>query len=223
MKADQELHREIIAHLESDASIRDEDIAVSVKGGVATLAGTVDDYVQRWAAERALEHVAGVRAIVNDLVVKVPDTHARSDVEIAHAALNALRWDVQVPDHQITLKVADGWIMLEGEVEWNYQRDAASRAIRYLMGVKGVSNMLTLRNVASAADVKRRITEMLKRQAEIDAGQVTVEVSGHAVILRGAVRSLNEKRDAERAVWNIPGIVRVENDILVSPPLGAAV
>lgn len=223
MKTDQELNRDVIAQLELDASIRDEDIAVRVKDGVATLAGTVDDYAQRWAAERALEHVHGVRAIVNDLVVKVPDHHARSDAEIAHAALNALRWDVQVPDPQITVKVADGWIMLEGELEWNYQRDAAGRAVRYLTGVKGVSNMLRLRKVASADDVKRRISEMLTRQAEIDSGQIAVQVSGHTVILRGAVRSLNEKRDAARAVWNIPGITKVENDIRVSPPIGAAV
>jgi osmotically-inducible protein OsmY len=223
MKPDHELHRDIVAELNLDPSIRDEDIAVAVKDGVATLAGTVDDYAQRWAAERAVEQVQGVRAIVNDLAVKLPGDNARSDSEIAHAALNALRWDVQVPDHRITVKVTDGWIMLEGEVEWNYQRDAASRAVRYLTGVKGVSNMLQLRKVASAADVKHRITDMLRRQAEIDAGQITVEVSGHTVILRGAVRSLNEKRDAERAAWNVPGVTRVENDLLVSPPLGAAV
>jgi osmotically-inducible protein OsmY len=224
MKTDRELNRDVLAQLDLDASIRNEDIAVRVKDGVATLAGTVDDYAQRWAAERALEHVPGVRAIVNNLVVKVPDEHTRySDAEIAHAALNALRWDIQVPDQRITVKVADGWIMLEGEVEWNYQRDAAGRGVRDLTGVKGVSNMLRLREVAFADDVKRRITEMLKRQAEIDAGQITVQVSGHTIVLRGAVRSLNEKRDAERAVWNIPGITTVENDLRVSPPIGAAV
>jgi osmotically-inducible protein OsmY len=223
MTPDLELHRHITAQLDLDPSVRDEDIAVRVKDGVATLAGTVDDYAQRWAAERAVEQVHGVRAIVNDLAVEIRPEQARSDSDIAHAAVNALRWDVQIPDHQITVKVSDGWIMLEGEVEWNYQRDAASRVVRYLTGVKGVSNMLKLRNVASAGDVKQRITEMLKRQAEIDAGQITVEVNGHTIILRGAVRSLNEKRDAERAAWNIPGMTRVENDLLVSPPLGAAV
>jgi len=223
MKLDHELNRDIVAQLDLDPSIRNEDIAVAVKDGVATLAGTVDDYAQRWAAERAVEHVHGVRAIVNDLAVKIPGGHARLDSEIAHAAVNALRWDVQVPDQQITVKVADGWIMLEGEVEWNYQRDAASRAVRYLTGVKGVSNMLQLRKVASADDVKRHITEMLRRQAEIDAGQITVAVSGHTITLRGAVRSLNEKRDAERAAWNMPGITTVENDLLVAAPLGAAV
>jgi osmotically-inducible protein OsmY len=223
MKPDHELHRDIMAQLNLEPSIRDEDIAVRVKDGVVTLAGTIDDYAQRWAAEQAVEQVHGVRAIVNELAVKLPGEHTRSDSEIAHAALNALRWDVQVPDQQITVKVADGWIMLEGEVEWNYQRDAASRAVRYLTGVRGVSNMLRLRKVASAEDVKQRIAEMLTRQAEIDAGQITVELSGHTVLLRGAVRSLNEKRDAERAVWNVPGVTRVENELLVSPTIGAGV
>ena len=223
MKPDHELHREIAARLDSDPSIRGEDIAVKVSDGVATLEGTVEDYAQRCAAEQAVERVAGVRAIVNELVVKVRGEHAHSDSEIAHAALNALRWDVQVPDEQITVKVVDGWVSLEGEVAWNYQRDAASRAVRYLAGVRGVSNMLRLRSVPPAADVRHRIAETLRRQAETDAGQIAVEVSGHSIVLRGAVRSLAEKRDAEQAAWNVPGVTKVQNDLLVNPPVAAGV
>jgi osmotically-inducible protein OsmY len=221
MRTDNELRTDVVAELRWDPSIRDEDIATAIKEGVVTLAGTVDTYAQRYAAERAVARVNGVKAIVNDLAVKLPGAMERSDPDLAHAAVNALRWNIQVPDERIQVKVANGWVTLEGEVDRYFQKEAAERAVRYLTGVKGVSNLITLRAMPTPADIKQRIRASIKRQAEIDADQITVETSGSRVTLRGAVRSIAERRDAERAAWNAPGVTRVENDISISPPMAA--
>jgi osmotically-inducible protein OsmY len=221
MRTDSELRIDVVAELNWDPSIRDEDIATAVKEGVVTLAGTVETYAQRYAAERAVGRVNGVKAIVNDLAVKLPGAMERSDPDLAHAAVNALRWNVQVPDERIQVKVANGWLTLEGEVDRYFQKEAAERAVRYLAGVKGVSNLIALRAMPAPADIKQRIRASIKRQAEIDADQITVETSGSRATLRGTVRSVAERRDAERAAWNAPGVTSVENDIHVSPAVAA--
>jgi osmotically-inducible protein OsmY len=163
--------------------------------------------------------VKGVRAIVNDLKVKLPGANERSDSDIAHAAINALKWDIEVPDEQIRVKVASGWITLQGEVEWQYQRSAAERAVRTLIGVRGVSNAISLRLSPTRADVKQHIVDTLKRQAAIDAEHVTVEVIDHTAGLRGTVRSFAEKNDAERAAWQTPGVTKVENNLMIAVPM----
>jgi len=219
MRTDSELRIDVISELNWDPSIRDEDIATAVKDGVVTLAGTVDTYAQRYAAERAVERVLGTKAIVNDLTVKLPGALERSDADIAHAAVNALRWHIEVPDERIQVKVANGWITLEGEVDRYFQKEAAERAVRFLMGVKGVANLIVLRATPTPADIKQRIRAGIKRHAELDAEQIMVETSGSRVTLRGTVRSVVERRDAERAVWNAPGVTRVDNDIRVSAPV----
>ena len=221
MRTDSELRTDIIAELTWDPSIRNEDIATAVKDGVVTLAGTVDTYAQRYAAERAVERVNGVRAIVNDLTVKLPGAMQRSDADLAHAAVNALRWNTQVPDERIQVKVSNGWLTLEGEVDRYYQRHAAEGAVRYLQGVKGVTSRITLRAAPTPGDIKQRIRDSIKRQAEIDADHISVETSASRVTLRGTVRSIAERRDAERAAWNAPGVTSVENDINVAPPVPA--
>jgi len=216
MRNDNELRTDVLAELNWDPSIRDEDIAIAVKDGVVTLAGTVDTYAQRFAAERAVERVKGVRALASDLEVKLPGAMVRSDADLAHAAINALRWNIQVPDQRLQVKVANGWLTLEGEVDRYYEKEAAERAVRYLMGVKGVSNLISLRAAPAPADIKQRIRSSLKRQAEVDADEITVEATGSRVTLHGNVRSVAERRDAERAAWNAPGVTRVDNDITVS-------
>lgn len=221
MRTDSELRIDVTSELNWDPSIRNEDIAIAVKEGVVTLAGTIDTYAQRYAAERAVERVNGVKAIVNDLTVKLPGALERSDADIAHAAVNALRWHIEVPDERIQVKVTNGWITLEGEVDLYFQKEAAERAVRFLTGVKGVANLITLRATPTPADIKQRIRSGIKRHAELDAEQITVETSGSRVTLRGTVRSVVERRDAERAVWNAPGVQRVDNDIRVSAPVMA--
>jgi len=222
MKTDFELRSDVLSELLWDPSIRNEDIAIAVKDGVVTLAGTVDSYAQLYAAERAIERVKGARAIVNDLIVKLPGAHVRSDADIAHAAIAALHWDVQVPEDQIRVKVSNGWITLEGEVALHYERQAAERTVRFLMGVRGVSNRITLRNVPAPDDLKHAIADSLKRQAELDSEGITVETSGSHVTLRGTARSMVERRDAERAVWNAPGVTGVENELIVTPSVPVA-
>jgi osmotically-inducible protein OsmY len=170
-----------------------EDIATAVKDGVVTLAGTVDTYAQRYAAERAIERVKGVKAIVNDLTVKLPGSMERSDADIAHAAVNALQWDIQVPDERIHLKVTNGWLTLEGEVDRYFQKEAAERAVGYLMGVKGVSSLITVRPMPTPADVKQHIRASLQRRAELEADQISVETAGPGHLARH-VRSMAERR-----------------------------
>jgi osmotically-inducible protein OsmY len=222
MRLDSELQRDVAAELNWDASIRNEDIAVAVKEGTVTLAGTVDSYAQWYAAGRAAERVKGARAIVNDLKVLVPSAKERSDPDIAHAALNALKWDSEVPDEQLKLKVVNGWVTLQGEVEWQYQRSAAERVVRGLTGVRGVTNAIAVRRTPAPADVKQRIRDMLKRQAEFDAENVVVDIVGHTAKLRGKVRSFAEKRDAERAAWQTPGVTIVENNLTIEMPAAVA-
>lgn len=217
MRTDRDVQAAVQAELQWDASIRDEDIAVSVRGGVVTIAGTVDSYAQRYGAERAAMRVKGARAVANELTVKLPNGLERSDSELAHAAVDALRWTVQVPADKVQIKVANGRILLKGEVDYYFQREAAEKAIRNLIGVKGVTNMITLKFRPAPGDIKRRIRDTLTRHAALDADQVTVELQGNRVVLGGAVRSVAEFRDAERAAWNAPGVAAVDNLIRVAP------
>jgi osmotically-inducible protein OsmY len=217
MRSDTELHDDVLAELRWDQRLREKDIAVAVREGVVTLAGTVESYAQRYASERAVERVKGVRAIVNDLAVKLPGGAERSDADIAHAALDAMRWDIEIPHDRITVKVTDGWVTLEGEVQWYFQKDSAERAVGHLAGVKGVSNLLLVSPTPAPSNIKQRIKETFKRQAELDADHITVEAAEHKVVLKGNVESLAEKRAAERAAWNSPGVTRVDNQLRVGP------
>jgi osmotically-inducible protein OsmY len=217
MRTDSALRNDILAELNWDPAIRQEDIAIAVKNGVVTLAGTVDTYAHRYAAELAAERVTGVLAIANDLIVKLPGAMVRSDSDLAHAAVIALQCDILVPVDRIKVMVADGWLTLEGQVDEHYQRTAAERAVRHLMGVKGVVNQVLLRVVPAPADIKQRINASLIRHATLDADEIQVEVNGSVVTLRGMVASVAERRDAEAVVWKAPGVTSVKNEITVTP------
>jgi osmotically-inducible protein OsmY len=217
MRKDIEIQNDVVAELKWEPGLLDDDIAVGVRDGVVTLAGTASSYGDKMTAERVTGRVKGVQAIANDIDVKIPSTLVRSDPDIAHAALDALKWDFAVPEHLIKVKVDKGWLTLEGEVEWFYQRDAAERAVRYLLGVKGVTNLIQLRVHAAPADVKKKITDALHRSAQFDAEHITVDIAGKKAILRGTVRSYTESRDAARAARNAPGITEVENRLAVNP------
>lgn len=177
MKSDSQLRADILEELKWDPRVNDAEIGVAVKDAVVTLTGFVDSYAQQYAAERAAERVGGVRALAEDLKVKLPGSHERTDTDIAHAAAAALDWDIEVPDGIKTV-VRNGWITLEGTVEWQYQKTAAERAVRYLNGVKGMSNLITVKpKRASTFEVGQQIRNALRRNAEIDAGHITVEAS----------------------------------------------
>jgi osmotically-inducible protein OsmY len=216
MKSDTQIQKDVIDELQWDPSVRDTEIGVAAKDGIVTLSGQVDSYAEKCAAERAAQRVSGVRAIADDLTVRLPESYARSDTEIAHAAIAALDWDIQVPDESVTAKVDNGWINLSGTVEWKYQRDAAERAVRYLTGVKGVSNLIQLRPKGpSTMEVTRKIKSALHRAVERDAKRITVEAADGHVTLSGTVRSLAERQDAESAAWSAPGVTSVEDRITV--------
>lgn len=218
-RTDGDIQKDVAAELKWEPSLMDDDIAVAVRDGVVTLAGTVDSYAERWTAERVASRVKGVRAVANELEVKLPSRSERSDSDLAHAAVNALRWDVSVPDDRIKVRVEKGWVTLEGEVDYPYQREAAERDVRSLTGVKGVLDLVTVKETPAPADVKQKIRSALERGAEIDADRITVEIEGHKAILKGTVRSYAEWRDAERAARNAPGITAVENRLTVDPGL----
>jgi osmotically-inducible protein OsmY len=215
-KNDKDLQRDVVEELRFDPSISDEELAVSAKDGVVTLVGSVSTFAQKLAAERAVERVAGVKAFADDIEVKLDGRFERSDTEIAHAVLETLKWDVEVPDDAITARVENRWVMLEGTVDWPYEKDSAERAVRNLAGVRGVTNLIDIKPRVSALDVKVLIEDALRRSAEIDAKEIGVEVENGIVKLRGKVRSFAERRDAQLAAWSAPGVTRVEDELEVT-------
>jgi osmotically-inducible protein OsmY len=211
-RTDKDLHRDVVEELTWQPSIREAEIGVAVKDGVATLSGFVETYAQKRAAERAAMAVRGVRSVAEGLKVRVADWHVRSDTDIAHQAVNSLDWDVEVPRGAVKARVESGRVTLEGEVEWHFQREAAVRAIRNLAGVLEVTNLITLRQHSSATDVTLHIQAALRRSGERGAPMVEVEAHGGTVTLRGQVRSWAERRDVERAAWAAGGVTQV-NDL----------
>jgi osmotically-inducible protein OsmY len=222
-RTDTDLQKDIVAELNWEPSLRNDDVAVGVRDGVVTLAGFVDSFIDKWKAERAASKIKGVKAIANELEVKLPTTSSRPDPDIARAALNALSWNSSVPHDRIKVKVEKGWVTLEGDVDWYDQKEAAERAVRHLTGVKGVSNLIMLRARPAPSDVKQRIKEALQRGAQLDADHITVDIEGNQAILRGTVRSYAEMRDAERAARNAPGVTEVKNLLTVDPGVYAGV
>ena len=216
MRTDFDLQHDITDELKWEPSIGEREIGIAVKNGVVTLTGYVQSYAEKFAAARAAERIHGVKALANDLIVKLPTSLVRSDTEIAHAALNAMQWDIQVPDDRIKAKVENGWITLDGDVEWQYQRNAAERAVRYLTGVKGVSNHISVKpKKISTTEVSQKIKNALKRQAEVDADRISIEALDGRVTLKGTVRSFAEKEEAELAAWGAPGVTAVEDLISI--------
>ena len=221
-RSDNDIQKDVIEELRYDPSLRNDDIAATVRDGVVTLAGFVESFVDKWRAERDVSKVKGVHAIANDLQVKLPTLSQRTDPDIARAALEAFKWDVSVPDDRIQVKVENGWVTLEGDVDFYFQREAAERDVHRLTGVKGVTNLLTVKAQPAPADVRERIKEALQRGASFDAEHIQVEVKAHKAILSGTVRSYAEARDAERAALNAPGITEVENRLTIDPNVYAA-
>ena len=215
IKTDAQLQRDIIDELRWDPSVGAAEIGVAAKNGVVTLSGQVDSFAKKYAAVRAAERVAGVRAIAEELKVVLPGSFKRTDTDLAHVVASTLKWDVQVPDEKVKARVEDGWVWLEGEVDWQYQSGAAERAIRNLTGVKGVTNLLQIRKRASIPDVKQHIESALKRHAELDAKKISIEASDGRVTLKGKVRSWTERQDAELAAWSAPGVTNVDDELLV--------
>jgi len=213
INTDEEIQKDVLAELKWDAQVQPNEIGVSVKDGVVTLTGWVNSYLKRWAAEDAAHRVGGVKAVANDIEVKL--FSERTDADIAEAAIRALQWDASVPAEKIQVTVSKGWVTLKGEVNWNFEKQDAERVVRRLTGVKGVSNLITVKPSTTPSELKKRIEDALVRNAKVDANKVTVEVQGSKAILKGAVRAWVEKEEAERVAWLAPGVTSVENRITV--------
>ncbi len=209
MKTDFELQQDVSAELQWEPSVHAARIGVEVHDGVVTLAGQVDSYAEKWGAERAAQRVAGVKALATELKVQLSGARRHTDADIAQAVENVLSWSSALPPGAVRVLVEGGWVTLTGEVEWHYQRQAATASVRHLLGVTGVSENITLKPVVEPGAVRADIEAALKRSAVVDAGEIKVAVSGSDVTLSGLVHSWHERNAATHSAWGTPGVRNV--------------
>lgn len=215
MKNDAQIQTDVQNQLKWEPQLNAAEIGVAVKNGIVTLSGIVDTYSKKMTAERITKNVIGVKAVALDIQVGISPVNRKSDTEIAEACVNALRWDSSVPDDKLKVKDENATVTIEGTVEWGYQRLAAKNAIVKLTGVKGVNNMVVVKQKPSSIDIKQRIRESFITTAGHEADNIRLEVLGSKVVLRGSVKSHYEKEEAENTAWATPGVNEVENKIEV--------
>jgi len=216
-KSNTQLQTDVLQELKFEPSVDAAGIGVIAKDGIVSLTGSVKSYAEEYSAVRAAERVVGVKAVTDELKVDLPAFHVRNDEDIARAVIHALEWDVWVPRDRIKAKVADGWVTLDGEVDFKYQQNAAENAVRNLTGVRGVTNLIAIKKPAvMPSEVKANIEYALRRAAEVDAEHITVKVVDDKVILKGNVSSWAERGEAERVAWSTPGVTTVEDDLVIA-------
>lgn len=214
MKTDHEIQRDVMDELTWEPSLNATEIGVAVHNGVVTLSGYVRLYAQKMAAENAAKRVKGVKAVAEDIQVILANGKL-TDTQIAESVVKALEWNSLVPDERLHVKIDEGWVTIEGEVDWLYQKDAASEAVNCLNGVKGVSNYVRVRPKLNTLIIKENIRKALERNADLEAGRIRIDTVGSKVILRGTARSWNERKEVERAVASAPGVTEVDYQIAV--------
>jgi VCBS repeat-containing protein len=215
MKSDIQIQKDVMEELKWEPFLNASEIGVAVKNGIVTLSGLVDTYSKKIAAEKVAKRVTGVKAVAEDIQVGVSPSYRKTDAEIAEAVLNALKWHSAVQEEKIKIKVEDGSVTLEGEVQWEYQRSNAQTAIENLTGVRSVLNLIIIKPKITASDIEQKVNSAFLRSATIDAKKITAQVFGGNVTLRGKVRSFAEKEDAEKAAWSAPGVISVDSKMQV--------
>lgn len=216
MKTDLDIQQDVMAELLWEPGLRAAEIGASVKNGVVILSGIVDSYYKKVIAEKAAKKVAGVKAVAEEIQVRVPGSRHCSDLDIAEAVVNALKWNSTVDEEAISVKVEKSGVTLEGEAEWNFQKESAQKAVENLMGVTSIVNNIRVKNKVTMDDLQNKIGEAFLRSATLDADKIKIEVKGDKVTLSGTVRSFAEKKDAERTVWGSPGVMQVINNLEVN-------
>jgi osmotically-inducible protein OsmY len=214
-KSDSELKTDVLSELKYEPTVRTTDIGVLVKDGAVTLNGYATSYGEKWDAVRATRRVAGVNAIADDIEVKLSDSLKRNDGDIASAAAHQIEWSPIVPSGTVQVTVRDGWVTLDGVVDWWYQKNSAENAVEHLAGVRGVSNLITIKAQVAHGDVEKVIKSAFERSAQLDANKIEVVTEGTTVTLRGKVRNYAEKEEAERAAWGASGVSSVDNRLSV--------
>jgi len=217
MKSDSEIERDVKEELSWNPDLDATDIAVSVKDGVVALTGFTKSFTDRYEAEAAAKRVTGVRAVANDIEVRLPSVDQRPDPEIARDAVAAIKSQLPISYESIKVVVKNGWVTLEGQAEWQYQKNTAEAAVRRIKGVKGVTDIIVLKPRIQPSEIQKKIQDAFKRNAEVDANRIAVETKGSEVVLKGTVRSWIEREEAERVAWSAPGVTNVEDRIVVAP------
>jgi osmotically-inducible protein OsmY len=217
MNADTQLQTNVLDELKWRPSVNSAHIGVTAKNGVVTLTGQVAHYAEKSSAEEAAKGVYGVQGLANDITVEIVGTHKRTDQDLAEAALNAMKWDYEVPNDKVKIVVKNGWLTLTGTLDWQYQKDAAARCVRNLMGVIAVSNDIKIKPEAKWSDVKSKIEDSFRRNADLEARRISVSTDSGTVTLTGSVDSWRERDQATWAAWSAPGVTSVKNEVTITP------
>ena len=211
---DKQIQQNVISELDWDPEVDSNEIGVAVEDGVVTLSGQVGSYWTKKAAEKAAKRVTGVRGIAQDIIVTYTGMK-RTDKDIADAAVHSIIWNTTIPDEAVTVKVENGWVVLDGEVDWNFQKKAAENAVERIKGVEGVSNLIVIKPKVTSSVVKSTIKQALERRAEVEASHIQIETEGSKVILRGKVKTWSERSEVQKAAWAAPGVTSVENYLVI--------
>lgn len=221
MKTDLEIQKNVMDEIKWEPFLNASEIGVAVKSGVVTLSGTVDTFSKKMAAEKAAKRVVGVKAVAEEIEVKLFPTTVKNDTEMARMIADSLKWHSALQEEKVKIKVENGWVTLEGMVDWEFQKNAVKNAIENLAGIKGVTNLISVKPSITAKDIKQKITSAFLRSASLDSEKIQVEIDGNKAILTGKVRSWAEKQEAQQAAWNAHGITSVENKLVIDTEIYA--